>query len=131
MKKFLVLATLIIGFIGCSKNNENGDESESGTSNSLNPPAWIQGTWVVEGGTASTLEFTKNDFCLSPQGVVRQCYRSIATAPGGRVSQTVSDTEYTLSVGGAGVFIDFSFEKISARKILWKDASGDIVLVKK
>lgn len=138
MKKIIFLFTSII-LLSCSSSDDNGGSSSSPYS----PPVWIQGTWGIKADGIITFsdqafyKFTNDNVCQLSGGISLLCWKETVlqspTIMSG--SDNSSDNIYKTSlIGGNGVqTITFEFEKLSATKILWLNASpqlGDFELEK-
>ena len=64
MKKLLFVFTALILF-ACSSSDDNSNTSQNPIS--INPPDWIQGTWIQDGITGTSFsmgfKFSSNDLC--------------------------------------------------------------------
>jgi len=117
MKKIyiLLLTTLII--FSCSSEESNSKN------NSLNPPAWIQGTWAQKYGTNGSytyqpiFTFTKNDFCTISLNSSICISESANNTPDLKIEETTTDSEYKFSFSIKGVTTSYRFIKISNSKI--------------
>ncbi len=93
---FIIAATLIIS---CSGGDDN--RSIDPNENSINPPAWIQGTWYsnFDGvNTGTGFKITSNDFCTVLQST-QSCWKELIQSSAGQliVNENSSDTDYTIS----------------------------------
>lgn len=119
-------------FFSCSSNDDNSGSNNS----SINPPTWIQGTWLAETISGSDLgyKFTLDDFCTI-NGTITMCnksqieqYNSIGQNV--VVNETITDTEYTIEIdyNTQQAITTYQFEKISNTEIEWiNDPLGDLV----
>ena len=117
----------------CSSNDDNSDTQNDSF---INPPAWIQGTWLAETISGSDLgfEFTTDDFCFI-NGTTTMCnksqidqYNSIGQNV--VVNEIITDTEYTVEIdyNNQQGITTYQFEKISNTQIEWiNDTLGDLV----
>lgn len=117
MKKIyiLLLTTLII--FSCSSSEDSNSKN-----NSLNPPAWIQGTWAQKYGSNGSytyqplFTFTKNDFCtISTNSSI--CILESAKNTDLKIDETTTDSEYKFSLSTKGVTTSYRFIKVSNSKI--------------
>lgn len=130
MKK-LILIFISILISSCS-NNEVVDGSSKSTN--INPPAWIQGYWLMEVSAGEVTDLqgvkaTKDDFYLTQIGagnsmktLVSNTLLSRGTAV---VDELASDTEYKLNIKLNGMsFPQYYLKKISSTKIQFFDTAG-------
>lgn len=120
MKKLLFVFSALLLF-SCSSSDDNNNSSNS----DLNPPAWIQGTWMQVGSTATTrsgFSFSSADFCTLIL-TAEQCQKGLLDLirKGGQtvtVNETITSTSYTIKItyyGGQSV--TYSFKKLSNNSI--------------
>lgn len=117
MKQLILLSTLFLLF-SCSSDDSS---SVNNPTNSFNPPAWIQGTWLytVDGITGSTgYRFKPNDFCalssISEGCLSGQPYIEIN-------EEIISDDEYKFQYGYGGTTHYFHFKKTSSNNMVFID----------
>jgi len=112
----LILTTLII--FSCSSSEDNNSKN-----NSLNPPAWIQGTWAQKYGSNGsytyqpTFTFTKNDFCTISANSSICILESASSTPDLKINEIITDSEYKFSFNLKGVTTTYRFIKVSNSKI--------------
>lgn len=122
MKKLLFVITALLLF-SCSSS----DESSNNSNNSLNPPAWIQGTWIGyadsgSGGvginTGIGFKFTKDDWC-SVVGSVTSCWKYIIENSQGQVTteEEITNTDYIVKIKTGGTINTYHYRKHSATEI--------------
>lgn len=125
MKKFFLFLIALVGIVACSKSDSgSSDNGGGGSVAGYNPPDWIIGTWINEGGNIGYL-FTKKDYCITAGTTL--CYLS------GSMKQTVTKVEqeikgdiYTLSIEVEGsIKAPFSFKRISANQIATLNLAGE------
>ena len=121
MKKIITLLLTILLF-SCSSNSDDNNNS----SILITPPSWIQGTWLQ---TVSTdpltvnpvFKFKSNDFCALTSNIeVCQAQSLQQASQGGasvNVEQTITDSEYKLSITIQGQTTSYRFVKINNTKI--------------
>jgi hypothetical protein len=121
MRKLLLLFLAIVA-TSCSHSNDSVNNTNSSY---INPPTWIQGTWIQEGSTVGNgYIFTTNDFLLKNQTAGNTSFKqSIETtnSTGGNASATeeITTTIYNISITiGAQTYV-YNFQKVSATKIEW------------
>ena len=121
MKKpfILLLASFIL--LSCSSSDDSNNNE-----NAINPPSWIQGTWLQTMSTNPLItqpifRFKSNDFCVLSSNLEICNAQNIqqASQAGAKTSiqQTITDSEYTLSMTIQGQTTTYSFIKISITKI--------------
>ena len=133
MKKFYLLLLVSILIISCSK-----DDGAVNSTTSINPPAWIHGTWRSEGagGTSITgLQFTANDMILL--GLTNMSHKNNISSiikSGGEVTvdENISQEDYDITIEySMGTSINYSFSKVDDNTIIWNStAHGDLELQK-
>lgn len=114
MKKLLYLFVLTSLF-SCS----NSDDSSDSGKNSINPPAWIQGKWVMGSGDAqSGYEFKSNDWCSFLSGT-STCWKDAIDKSNGqtKIDETITDNSYIMKLTVGGITQTYTFLKMSATKI--------------
>lgn len=115
MKKLLYLFTSILLF-NCSSSD---DSSSNSGKNSINPPTWIQGRWVMGTGNAqSGYEFKSNDWC-SFLSNTSTCWKNAIAQSNGKttVDETITDGSYIMKLTTAGLTQTYTFIKMSSTKI--------------
>lgn len=122
MKKILLISLTFL-LIYCSSSS---DDNSTNVANQITPPSWIQGTWLETTSTDPLItqpvfRFKSNDFCVLSSNVeacnaqnIQQAAQSGATT---NVQQTITDSEYTLSMTIQSQTTTYSFIKISNTKI--------------
>ncbi|TXD48160.1 MULTISPECIES: hypothetical protein [unclassified Polaribacter] len=131
MKKTIYFFTiLLITLSSCSSDNDSSLNSKI----LINPPNWIQGKWLLEGGSAvgeSGWSFTNNDFIIilaNTEMSQRELFESLLNN-GGEVSTSDVSTENSYSVtlnSPQGITVIYSFTKVSNTKITWDRISNSI-----
>ncbi|MBZ9729999.1 hypothetical protein LB467_09905 [Salegentibacter sp. JZCK2] len=128
MKYPIYLIFIIAVFLSCSTNDEN-------KSNDINPPDWIQSTWLVEGSTTgnSGVKFTSNDLVLI-QGFAETSQRDLINHSRelGQevvVTENKSNDSYSLRLELAyGQTVNLDFTKISNNEITWNQVANSILI---
>lgn len=119
----LILFSLMTIFFSCS--SDSNDEPSS-LNNQITPPSWIQGTWLQTMSTNPLItqpifRFKSNDFCVLPSNLEICNAESIKQAlqAGAKTSiqQTITDSEYTLTMTIQGQTTTYSFIRKSTTKI--------------
>ncbi len=122
MKKTLLLLILTVFLTACSSDDDGGSSSNSNSS--INPPEWIQGTWLQEAGLDLGVEvgyiFRNDDFCIS--GLPTICNKESISAwnlAGGytNVTEEISNDYYFLEITKSSQIVTYEFEKISENQI--------------
>ncbi len=124
MKNTLLLLFAIFVF-SCSSSDESSSKNQS----SINPPSWIQGTWLLEdAGVDSGFKFAMDDVCIifsSSQACNKeQLQLANSTSLFTKVEEEISDTSYSINISIVSSVTSYDFEKVSDNKIRWLNASG-------
>lgn len=125
MKKLLFLFVSTVLF-SCSGDDNN--DSTNTDSSDMNPPAWAQGTWLMEVGGASTgLKFTTDDVCSVVNSTTTCNKENLSTIKRGgghvAVEETISDTKYIVNITIQSNTTTYNIEKVSATQIKWNLSS--------
>ncbi|MGJ8745798.1 hypothetical protein [Polaribacter sp.] len=127
MKKNILLFCFALLFLNCSSSDDNLRNSSS-----INPPSWIQGTWLIEGVTTNSgFRFSNNDFCLvilTGQSCFKeqlnQLNNSGATT---KVNEMTANNSYSIDITLSSQIVTYEFKQISATQIEWiNDPLGDL-----
>lgn len=119
MRKYIFLLSAIIA-TSCSQSNDSGSST---ISSYINPPTWIQGTWIQAGGSGG-YKFTTNDFILIGSGSSQTSFSNAVNqtnASGGNatVHEIITSNSYNIDIT-IGVHTDsYYFNKITNTKIEW------------
>ena len=131
MKKMKLTLWLLMAFAVLSSCSSDDDEPSSNIQ--INPPAWIQGTWLAE-NNATGFKFTSNDIIILNTGIQQSHRESLEQF--GNAGETVSANDESTSNNysaelnyPAGQTVTYSFNKLSDNDISWVTISN-IVLVK-
>jgi len=125
--KHLIIKTsfFILLLTSCSSSSDNGSSSNNGH---LNPPTWIQGTWlqfINNGGQQVIMggfKFTNNDFCsIAITGSPIACFGQTFTTP---PTEIITSTEYKFTITNAGLTNNYDFIKISNTQIRLENNDG-------
>ncbi|MGJ5642563.1 hypothetical protein [Formosa sp. S-31] len=113
MKKLALLLTLLFCF-SCSTSDDNDTE----TSQSFNPPEWIQGEWELPETDLTGLKFTNDNFCTIINGT-EACFKSVVDASEGviTVNESISTTEYKVTIDYVTEEKTFHYKKKSDTEI--------------
>lgn len=130
MKRILpILAILCIALSSCSSD----DDSSSNSQIQINPPSWIQGTWLLEGSLIgdSGWRFTSNDFIIiqASNEISQREQLETFLESGQDVSANDESTETTYKITSnfpAGQTTIYSFTKISDTEISWDTVSNSV-----
>ena len=126
MKKITLFAALIFStlLISCSSDSDNNSSS----SIQINPPAWIQGTWMDE-SQVTGFKFTSNDI-VTINFNAQQSHRELLEL-GADSGQTVSANDestsdyYSVELNfPAGQTVVYSFNRLSDNQINWTTVSS-------
>jgi hypothetical protein len=130
MRKLIgILFLIAFLFSSCSSSD---DDNSGNNSYEINPPDWIQGTWLLEApNPASGYRFSNDDFCLI---VISQqtCFKesisqtniSGATT---NVNEETTDNSYSIEITLGTQIVTYEFSKISSTEIEWvNDPLGDL-----
>jgi len=116
MKKTVLFCIIIFTF-GCSSSDD-----DSTSQNSINPPSWIQGTWLTSGGDGG-FRFDADDFCIVNNFInVALCNKEQLNSFSGTqfftdVEEEITDTFYSIDITLSTATTSYKFEKISENEI--------------
>lgn len=113
-------------FVGCSGRDE--DKSTNQQTQYFHPPAWIQGTWKIEGTTTPWFTFTNDDFIQDGAGSMsykNTLQQAAASGQQAKVVETITSDIYDFDIYVGGSNGKYQFKKISATKIEW--VNGNMV----
>lgn len=113
MKKIIFLALAISTLFGCSSDSS----SPSNQSIQINPPSWIQGTWLQGLTLTSGFRFTSNDVIVIQFGTEQSVRGQITLISAS--DETTQNTYKVTSNFPSGQTIIYSFTKISDTEIRW------------
>lgn len=121
MKTIVLILSAVLAF-GCSGSDDS--DNANLTVVSLNPPVWIQGTWLLEGSSVqSGFRFTSDDVCINSLGMYACNKESLEMYQGTQVNtdvnEEISDTEYSVEITVGSNTTAFEFKKVSATQIKW------------
>ncbi|WP_372744583.1 hypothetical protein [Lutibacter sp.] len=117
MKKNTLILLLTLVLFSCSK-----DDDSTSSNISINPPSWIQGTWVIDNDyTYVAFKFTSNDMYILMDGI-EMSFVQTSIADSSFTFYGVYDvsTNSTYSIHRKGDGIDiviYEFTKVSDTKI--------------
>ena len=126
MKKTKLIYILIIALISVSCSSD--DDSDETSTNSINPPEWIQGTWLIEldeGIFGPGFRFTQDDFCtINSQQT--NCWKGIVELnQGNTIEETIEAEDYIITLNSLNVTsTTFHFRKYSDTEIQVIQSSG-------
>lgn len=121
-------AITAILFLGCASS----DDSSSSNLSTINPPDWIEGTWLLEEpNQASGFRFADDDFCsvvLSAQNCFKESIRLTENAgSANNVVEVVADDSYSIEITMASQTVTYKFKKLSDTQIEWvNDPLGEL-----
>lgn len=131
MKKLVVIfvSTILLNLSSCSSDSDNNSNSYD----SINPPAWIQGTWINDLETGG-FKFTADDICVVT-GNIQQCYKEVLKQTDGSVVQknvkeVITDDYYSIEITLSSVITTYAFERISETEIEYINSVMNTVLIK-
>jgi hypothetical protein len=130
MKKilgFILLLTIL--FTSCSSNDDDSRMSNF----KINPPDWIQGTWMLEEeNQASGYKFVNDDFCII--SILRQtCQKELLSQSNSSgvltsVNEEITENSYLIEITLGGQIFTYEFIKISPNQIKWlNNPFGDLI----
>lgn len=120
MRKLLCIFALI-ALVSCSKEDDNN------SLNSINPPDWILGTWLIDDPAFELgWKFTSNDVVIIQMGgqLSQKGQIDFYLENGQEASTTEEYTNETYSLKlilPAGQSVIYSFTKISSTEIQWDE----------
>lgn len=115
----LSLFSLMSVLFSCSSDDESGTNSQI----QINPPTWIQGTWMVEESSVeSGYKFTSNDFILILLNVQssqrEQLEFSLDSGLDASASDNSTENFYSITLNfPPGQSISYTFDRISNTEI--------------
>jgi len=126
-KAFTLLTILLLVLSSCSSD----DESNSNSDIQINPPNWIQGTWLIENSTTIGFRFTSNDVIVIQSGVEisQRGQLELFSESGQGVSASEESTQNTYRLTSnfpAGQTTIYAFTKISDTEITWDAVNNSI-----
>lgn len=114
MKKVFLLF-LTASLFACSS-----DDSSETTTQLFNPPIWIQGTWMDNSNPPTGgFKFTSDDLCALNFNT-EMCFKGTSVT----TQETISDTEYKVSIGVANSTNIYHFKKVSPTQIKYVITEG-------
>lgn len=121
MKKTVLILSAVLAF-SCSGSDDNNNVNPNVVD--INPPAWIQGTWLLEGSPVqSGFRFTSDDVCINSLGMYACNKESLEMYQGTQVNievdEEISDTDYSVEITIGSNTTTFNFKKVSATQIKW------------
>lgn len=118
-KHILILFLLMTVLYSCSSDDEGVANSQI----QINPPTWIQGTWMMEEPSVeSGFKFTSNDFILILLNVQssqrEQLQIALDSGSDASASDNSTDNSYSITLNfPAGLSTSYTFDRISDTKI--------------
>lgn len=127
MKKFLLAVSAVV-LLSCS---DDSSDSTNSVTEAINPPSWAIGTWYSQADGISTgigYKISEHDFCTVLSST-QNCWREVVNSTAGQITVTEqkSDTDYTITMSGAGSNTTVHFRKISATQINTVSTTGSQV----
>jgi hypothetical protein len=124
--KLIVVIICFTSILSCSKNDR-----EFYSFIQINPPEWIQGTWL-KAGTGFGWRFTSNDIISIDPNLefsFRESYQSfIDHGANASISDTYTNVSYIVTINYGGVISTFDFTKLSDTEISEKSDSLAILI---
>lgn len=123
MKKHFILGAIALGVslsvVSCSSRDgeENISENSTTKNNSINPPAWIRGTWVQSHDDYNIISytFTSNNI-IQDTGGIKYSFKEVEKLGGYR--QTSSNNKFTFTIGNdESLSTSITFIKIDNKTI--------------
>lgn len=103
----------------CSGSDDSNPVNQD--DNTINPPAWIQGNWVLENNTGYGFKFTSDDLCLKSIGIYTCNKEALEMYEGTNVftnvDESISDTEYSVEITMGSSTTAYEFHKVSDTQI--------------
>ncbi len=128
MRKLVFLLLMMLAISSCSTDNEK-------ITSNLNPPSWIQGTWLVKGSTNGSVgvRFTDDDIVLiqnfletSQKKLINQS-RDLGQEV--LVNEDKSNEYYSVRLDFEnGQNVNLSFTKISDSEITWNQVNNSVLI---
>lgn len=113
MKKFFLILPFVALF-SCSESDNNS--SVAPDEHSINPPSWIQGTWLnqefLDAGISSGFKFASDNFCTVLY-TNTTCYKEQPL----QFNEISTTTSYEIVLTGSGTGVTYHFTKISNTQI--------------
>tara|TARA_B100000925_G_C21856899_1_gene408218 strand:- start:87 stop:512 length:426 start_codon:yes stop_codon:yes gene_type:complete len=132
MKKtiFMLIAAVMLSCSSGSESNNNSNNNGA-NSDSITPPAWIQGLWLLQGVDEIIeigYDIRNDDFCTYNSGMLG-CYQEFVNMGqvnnSSNVYQEISSSRYYLQVVSMNQEYWFEFEKISDNQIAKTSITGN------
>jgi hypothetical protein len=136
---FLFLFFSVILF-SCSSSDDditddsNDEETTEGTT--INPPSWIQGTWILKNSSLySGFKFTTDDLCIISSAYYQCCNKETIelyknTEIYTNVCEEITNNYYSVEITISSSVAIYQFEKVSDTEIKWLGTSSDVTYVK-
>ncbi|KAF2331084.1 hypothetical protein [Flavobacterium ginsenosidimutans] len=120
MKKLLALLCVVFMYACTSEDQDIVDSNGKKAQTSINPPAWICGSWSDSKG--KIIEFTKNDIIIDPNGnsysAKGEITYFIIKGEDPEIVETATDSTYNLQFNEIGsAKRNLKFIKISDSQI--------------
>ncbi|TVZ26801.1 hypothetical protein JM83_1791 [Gillisia sp. Hel_I_86] len=122
---------LLLMFILTSCSSDNSVNNSSNFT--INPPSWIQGTWILQGSTTGEhgFRFTSNDVILIQNSMETSqrelLQQSIDLGQEVSVTENKEDTYYSLHIDFQyGQTLKLDFRKLSSTEISWEAVNNSI-----
>lgn len=108
---FLILL-ITFSFTNCSRNDDNEQTDDS--QNILHPPSWLIGNWKQE--EINTIRVTNSTVIFNTGGSETD-WAEFFKNSGLPVTETITDTKYTIRYGSNGIYNNIYFTRKSSDKM--------------
>ena len=134
MKKLLYLF-LAITIISCGGDDDSGNANNNSSNLTINPPSWIQGTYLIDSPFPSIgYDFKTNDFCTLSSGVAT-CYQALldvyVDTPNfeTNVYEEIDSNRYLIEITLGPTIYSYEFEKVSSTSIRQIVPTGELIYI--
>lgn len=132
MKKTNLIYIFIIALLSISCSSD--DDSSNTSTNAINPPDWIQGTWLQQNGNSTTqngFKFTSDDFITISSNIQISWKDNVNNSnnvgANTDVNENVNENEYKIDITITSQTVSYYFEKRNDNVIEWtNDPLGDL-----
>ena len=126
---FMFITTLMLS---CSSDSESNNSSNNGANgDSITPPTWIQGIWLLDPGVVEIgYEFRTQNFCSISAGIA-DCWQErldqLQDTPNTMANayQEISSERYYLEIDYFSYEYKFEFQKLSENQIAKISITGN------
>lgn len=118
--------------LSCSSDSESNNNSNNGANgDSITPPTWIQGIWLLDQGAVEIgYEFRTQNFCIISAGIA-DCWQErldqLQDTPNTMANayQEISSERYYLEIDYFSYEYKFEFQKLSENQIAKISITGN------